>query len=765
MKHSYFLAIAGLASLCLGATEAHAGGDFPLEGVTIDAVITGPIAELTVYQRFTNTHDEFMEATYMFPLHQDAAVDGAAMRIGGREIRAQLHTRERAREIYEEARDSGQASSLTEQERPNIFTQSVANIPPGEDIEVVLHLVQPLTYEDGRYRLDVPLVVGPRFVPAGVEDAARVTAPIAASPAAAGPRVSVSVEVEMGMALSEVWSSTHPEASVVADETGASVELLGATMTRDFVLNIDPANTEPVAAALAQDGHFALLFEPQPAPAPAEVVPRELIFVVDHSCSMSGEPLDTVKEVMDAALEGMLPGDSFQIIRFSEAASALGAVPLPATPENIARGRAYVQEMEGMGGTDMMSGVSAALGYPADPRRQRIVCFMTDGYIGNDRDILAAVEDQLGSARLFSFGIGSSVNRYLLDRMGAIGRGGVTYVLPDDDRASQMAAFYQRIARPVLTDIRIDWGGAEVEDLSPARLPDLVAGQSMLLTGRYTGELDEIVVQGRQGSRRYQESVRVYPVEGRGIASTWARAQVRSLEEEQLWGEDEAIVAEITRLALEYQLLTRYTSFVAVEREVRNPEGAPPLTLDQPLPLPDGVSLQDGTISGLSRDAMRPGDPLITADAPADAQGVIGALPWGELVHLRWDPVRQRWYHRFLVPRDVEEGEATLTLYVLHADGHVETLTQTLRIDASAPEFEAEAWWEGGETVIRLHVEEPLRAIHAFPEGQPDARVRLDLRQHTGDEILIRLPGQHASVTLAVKDSALNLHTQTIEAR
>lgn len=760
MYRLLFLGFTGMVGVCLFPSIGHAQPGFSLEETRIDANITGPLAEVTVYQRFSNPYDVHLEATYTFPLHEDAAVDGAAMRIGDREIRAQIHTRERAREIYEEARENGQSSSLTEQERPNVFTQSVANIPPGESIEVILHMVQPLTYEDGLYHFEMPLVVGPRFVPDSVEDAAAVTAPVVDG--SSGHTVDIRFEAELGMPLSEVWSRTHPELVYDLDRTGASGELLGIPADRDFVLSLDPNNDEPAVAMLAQDGHFAMLFEPQPAPAPKAVVPRELIFVVDHSCSMSGAPLDTVKEVMGAALQGMSPRDSFQVIRFSEDASALSARPLQATPENVARGMAYISAMEGMGGTHMLAGVEASLDYPADPSRQRIVAFMTDGYIGNEREILAAIEDRLGGTRLFSFGIGSSVNRYLLDRMADVGRGSVTYVLDNDDRPTKVAEFYQRIARPVLTEIDIDWGDMAVSDVYPARLPDLYTGQSMLVTGRYTGEPDEIMVSGRQGGGRYQEGVPLSVVDGTGIASTWARAKVRGLEQQQLWGDIEEVEAEITALALEYQLMTRYTSFVAVEREITNPEGAPPLSLDQPLSLPEGVTFHDGVEGGLSRAAMRPGDPLITADAPEDAQGVTAIFPWGEIVSLRWDPVRARWYHRFLVPREVEEGFKDIALLITHRDGHVEMVEQTLHIDATAPEFSVEAAWEGAETVVWLPVEEPLRSVHVFPAGRPDERVRVDLRRFEGDLVEVRLPGLHEVVEVAVKDAALNLHRQRV---
>ena len=730
----------------------------PLENTRVDVLITGPYAELTVEQTFTNPNEDFIEAVYSFPLHQEAAVDEMWMRIGDRVIEGRIHEREEAKELYEAAKEEGRTAALTEQERPNLFTQSVANLAPGETITVTLHMIQPLSYDDGVYGFELPLTVGPRFVPAGVEDADAITPPNSAAPT--GATVDIHVTAELGLDIEEMWSPSHELSPSIAGSHGV-VSLTGVNGSRDFVLNLDLEGQEPVASLLVQEGHFALTLEPQPLPSQDQVVPRELIFVVDNSCSMNGVPLDMAKDAMRTALRNMHPKDSFQVIRFSEEASALGPVPLPATPENIERGIAYVDAMEGMGGTHMLAGIEASLDFPQDPDKKRIVCFMTDGYIGNETDILAAIEDKLGASRLFSFGIGSSVNRYLLDQMAEVGRGDVTYVLLDDDPAGKVEEFYERIAQPVLTDIELSFGG-EVMQVYPELIPDLFVGHPVRIVGKYTGtQPGPITIRGRAGDHVIEQTVLLTPVEdGSAIGSAWARQRVKALEREQIHGEIEEVKEEITLTAIDYGLMTQYTSFLAVDYRVRNPGGDGD-TVRQPNEGPDGVDLNAAVGTEVSRIYTPPGDPLLTVDAPADAQEVLALFPWGPVVEMRWDDDRGRWYHRFLVPRDVdgvpvEDGEIFIRIVVTHADGHIEVRDQRMVIDSEAPEVDIRLAHHKGMTEVIVTTEEPLRTIEVHPVGRPDLRVEVDLRGGHEDEIHVLLPGTWDHVVVVAKDLAMN---------
>lgn len=766
-------------AICLSTvfgSDAHAA--FPLEHTSVDVQIAGPIAELAITQTFRNTNEDFIEATYVFPLQQDAAVDGAVMRIGEREIRAEIKERGEAVKIYEEARDAGKSAALTQAERPNIFTQKVANIPPGATIEVLLHVVQPLTYDDGVYRFELPMVVGPRFIPAGqpLDDAAAISPPVLPTTDADDQgiqhRVDLDLGVTMGFPLGRLSSPSHPGAVIEARGDEGELRLMGARADRDFVLEIEPRVREPLAGLIGQDGHFELLLEPPIAPAPSEVVPRELVFVVDTSCSMSGTPMDMVQDAMRTALNGMLPGDSFQIIRFDDAVSALAHTPLPATPENVSRGLAFVDNISGSGGTNMMAGVLAALDYPeaVDPRRgerQRIVALMTDGFIGNDDQILATISDHLGDSRVFAFGVGSSVNRYLLDQAAKLGRGSVSYVLLGQDPAEAVEAFYARIARPVLTDIRVDWGDLRVEGVTPEAIPDLYAGQPMQLFGRYQGA-GPVVVTGRLGDRAFRKvlTMQELPVEEGGglLPSAWARAHVGELSRQLLWGEDEEVKRQILSTALEYSILSPYTSFVAVERQIRNPAGRP-LSLAQPVEIPAGVSFDGVFGSEVSRAFMRPGDPLLTVDAPDDALSVTAIFPWGEVAGMRWDQRRGRWYHRFLVPHEVADGAYHVQILIEMPDGELIERLQEIEVDSEAPELDASARPCGPNTCVRVSLDAPNRGLQVFPAGRPELRQRIDLRdpRYAGlDEIEITLPGSWDEVVIILKDLAMNNVMQTL---
>lgn len=343
----------------------------------------------------------------------------------------------------------------------------------------------------------------------------------------------------------------------------------------------------------------------------------------------------------------------------------------------------------------------------------------------------------------------------MLDQMAEVGRGKVTTVMLGESPEGKVDAFYEDIARPVLTEIEVDFGeGAEVWGMSPLRLPDLFVGEPLKVVGRFEGELGPVTVRGRAGSRRYEEVVDITVVdEGDAIGSVWARQQVKSLEREQLHGEIPEVVEEITDLALEYRLLTRYTSFVAVEYRVRNTGGLE--TLVQPNQVPVGVDGEAAVGGDLSRLYMPPGDPLLTIEAPVDAREVIALFPWGPVVEMDWDEERQRWFHRFLVPRDVDDGEYVIRVFITLEDGSTVIWRETLVIDSLAPELDVVAMLEGENTVLSFLPEEPLRGFWVEPVGRPDLRERVDLRGAEGPVELV-LPGQWEELRVVAKDRAMN---------
>jgi len=319
----------------------------------------------------------------------------------------------------------------------------------------------------------------------------------------------------------------------------------------------------------------------------------EMVFVLDCSGSMSGQPIAKSKEAVKRALRKLEPDDTFQVIEFSNSASQLGRDPVPATPENAQKAIRYVDSLRGGGGTMMIEGIKAALDFPHDPRRFRLVSFMTDGFIGNEAEILGEIHERLGDSRIFSFGIGTSVNRYLLDRMAKLGRGAVAYIGLNDSGTEVVDLFYDRISHPALTDVRIDWGDMQVSELYPKQIPDLFVGRPIIVTGRFTGRTrTEITIAGHVGQTRrdirvpveFDEAAPTHP----GIACVWARKRIEELANRATYDTDPDLPDEIKQVALEYSLMSAYTAFVAVDSS-QTTAGDHGTTVAVPVPVPDGV--------------------------------------------------------------------------------------------------------------------------------------------------------------------------------
>lgn len=588
----------------------------PLLQTDVDAVISGMVADVTVIQAFANPFEHPIEAVYLFPLPDDAAVDAMTLRVGDRVIEGSIHEREEAKALYEQAKSEGRVAARLDQERPNIFTQHVANLLPGEVVEVEIHVVQPLEYDEGGYSWDFPLVVGPRYVPSAADPNPR-TGQLADLPAArealdapyteerTGNDVDIRVSLDAGVAVHDVTSPSHDLHVTRLDDRRAEVSLPSyeTIPNKDFVLRWTVAGEEPEVAVLADahdgDGVFMLMIQPpsDAAVTPDTVIPKEMVFVVDTSCSMSGFPLDKAKDAMRLAIDEMNPSDRFLVMDFNDQVSSLAPRPLANTADNRSRGRRYVDSFHGSGGTRMLDGIEASLDLPADPELLRTVLFLTDGYIGNEADILASIEQRLGArTRLFSLGIGSSVNRYLLDRMAQVGRGGVDVVLHAEDADDAVQRFYDRIRNPILTDLDVSIDGVPTSELTPDPLPDLFTGQPLVLLGRYQGGgTATVTVTGRTAAGPFEQVLTIeLPKNAQdhpGLTSLWARRTIADLELRNHGGGDEALTEEMTELALKHGIVTRRTSFVAIDTEITNPGGAQD-QVDVPLETPEGVDLE-----------------------------------------------------------------------------------------------------------------------------------------------------------------------------
>ncbi len=583
----------------------------PLTHTDVRADVSGTIASVSVTQRYENPYTQTIEAVYVFPLPENAAVKEFVMRVGTRRIRSIVRKREDAERLYGEAKRQGYVAALLTEERPNVFRQAVANIEPRQGIDIDITYFHTVRYDSGEFEWVFPMVVGPRFDPRGREGLGGVApfgAKLASNPTAdvpyvrpakrSGYDVNVRVDLDAGAAIDRVTSPSHAIDVKVEGPNRRLVTLrhTDSMANQDFRLRYHLAggdvNPALVIHSDSRGDFFSLLLVPPAAIDALPRVPLELVFVIDCSGSMDGAPLAIAKGAVDRALDRLDPNDTFQIIQFSQSASSLGTAPIAATPENVARGRAYLKELGSEGGTMMIEGVRAALDFPHDPARLRIVSFLTDGFIGNEAQILAEVHRRIGESRIFSFGIGSSTNRYLLEQLAVAGRGAAAFVGVNESAARAVDRFYEAAAHPALTDVEIDWGGAAVEDVFPARIPDLFVGRPIVLDGRFRGKPPETLrVRGRRDGKREEFVVHVEPEKERrrhqAVADLWARAKIAELDDEEIRGT--ARMKEITELALGFGLASAYTSFVAVDSSSQT-AGEPGPTVVQPVPLPAGTN-------------------------------------------------------------------------------------------------------------------------------------------------------------------------------
>ena len=597
----------------------------PLKHTDVKAQISGFLSRVTVTHEFENPFKEKIEAVYAFPLPQNAAVDDMTMLVGDRTVRGKILRREEAQAVYEAAQNNGQTASLLEQERPNIFTQSVANILPGEQIKITISYVETLKYEDGSYEFVFPMVVGPRYVPGNatgvqgggfapdtdrVPDASRITPQPPPRGMRAGHDMSLEVALDAGVPIDALTSKTHEVAIERPDDRRARVVLKDqATIpNKDFILRYDVAGKKISDALLTHStghsGFFTLILQPPERVTAEDITPKELVFVLDTSGSMSGFPIEKAKETMKLALDNLYPYDTFNLITFSGDEHVLFPEPVPATKENLAKAQAFLESRQGGGGTEMMKAIKASMD-PSDAQGPvRIVCFMTDGYVGNDMEIIGEVQKH-PNARVFAFGIGGSVNRFLLDNMAKHGRGEVEYVGLNDDGSAAARRFYERVRNPLLTDISVDWNGMTVSDVYPKTIPDLFGAKPVILTGRYSGNGQGVIrLKGKMSGRDF---VREIPVdfsstEQRDVLATlWARTRVDDLMSQDFNGAQQGTMKvevkdAITQLGLDYRLMTQFTSFVAVEEMIVT-DGGQPRRIDVPVEVPEGAN-RDAVFSG-----------------------------------------------------------------------------------------------------------------------------------------------------------------------
>lgn len=601
------------------------GSHHPLPAVDshVRVRVSGPLARSVLRQRFRNPSDDWVEAVYAFPLPEDAAVDTLRLRIGERVIEGEIQERKQARRTYETARDAGQRTALVEQQRPNLFTTNVANIPPGAEITVEIAYQHMLDWREGRFSLRVPMAITPRYAGGNsspdAEEAGtpngwpllpgelRNTAALGAEARAARSAVDLEVQLRPGFELAELRSHYHRISREQAED-GLRIRLEpGATADRDFLLSWAPADKAVPQAAFfsetvdAQDYGLFMLMPPSPDNAHLPQTPRELVFVLDVSGSMAGQPIRAAKAALRRALDGLHGRDRFNVVIFNHGNASLFQQAQPATPQALARARGWIDGLSADGGTELLGGLRRALATrSANSETLRQIVFITDGAISEHEALFSAMDAELGRDRLFTVGIGHAPNTHLLSEMAHFGRGTSTYIAEAEEVEQRMGALFRQLEQPALTDLALSL--PEGTDVLPRKLPDLYAGEPLTVFMKLDALPDSLTVEGRRAGKPWRRTLTLAePSEQAGIGKAWAREKLRHWQRVEARGADGELVREASlALALEHDLVSRFTSLVAVDKTPARVREAMLKRHDIARELPHGM---DATEVGLAQTA------------------------------------------------------------------------------------------------------------------------------------------------------------------
>jgi Ca-activated chloride channel homolog len=616
-----FIATAEAASPDTPATGTllFKGGDTtipaPLLATDVRIEIAGIVARTRVTQRFVNPGEDWREGVYVFPLPETAAVDHLEMRIGERRIEGQIRERAQARKAYEQAKQEGKKAALVEQERPNLFTTSVAPIGPNEEIVVQIEYQQTLRYDSGAFSIRFPMAITPRYIPGTpsetapsgtgwaldtdrVPDASRVTPPVIHPSHGKVLPVTLAVGLDAGFSLAKLESRHH---AVKIDETvdgRYTVTLDGPVPAdRDFELHWTPdVGRAPGAAVFVEpkDGktYALVMLVPNAPDASLPRMPREATYIIDTSGSMAGTSIVQAKAALLYALDRLAPGDRFNVIEFNSRARPLFDMPMPVDPATLGRARSFVSGLKADGGTEMREALTLALRAPKVEGFVRQIVFLTDGAVGNESELFALIRERLDDRRLFTVGIGSAPNSHFMTKAAQFGRGTFTYIGDTREVQEKMAALFRKLESPVLTDVVVDWPSRA--DVWPKHIPDLYAGDPIVVTAALDALEGEITLRGRHAGKAWRTSL---PLSGNGAAGgigvLWARAKIEALSDAQIAGANaDDIRVEIVSVALAHHLVSKHTSLVAVDVTPTTPAGVEVKRTAVPGNLPHGQEFE-----------------------------------------------------------------------------------------------------------------------------------------------------------------------------
>jgi len=584
----------------------------PMLFTEVEIKVTGLIARSAVTQHFKNPTDKWLEGTYVFPLPDTAAVDELSMKIGERIIVGEIEERAQAKKIYEKAKSEGKKATLVEQERPNIFTTSVANIGPGETIQITIEYQEVLRYDAGGFELRFPTVVGPRYIPGTrkitrfsgtgwahntdeVSDASRVTPPVAHPDTGPINPVRIRAHINAGFPVN-VQSPSHA-VQTHEDSTGTMVTLTEKVVPADsdFVLEWRPKVGDAPDAALFSDVFdgqtYALLMvmPPEKPKAKAQRLPREAIYVIDTSGSMKGSSISQAKAALQLALTRLAPEDSFNVIEFNSHAIQLFNSSQPATPRNIRTAVDYVKNLHAEGGTEMMPALTLALGQSTTTGKVRQVIFVTDGSVGNEMALLDYIKRHLKRSRLFTVGIGSAPNGYFMRKAAEYGQGSFTYIGKISEVKTKMGELFAKLENPVLTRIRIDWKGRPVEHY-PKYIPDLYLSEPVVIAARLPNLGGSAEITGWLDGKPWAVDFKLDGGRSHsGIDRLFAQRKIEFLTSTLSEGiAHDTVRKAIVELGLTHHLVTKHTSLVAVEHVVSRPQNEQLDSSAVPTNLPKG---------------------------------------------------------------------------------------------------------------------------------------------------------------------------------
>jgi len=577
---------------------------FPLKETKASVSISGMIADVTVTQRYMNEGTRPINARYVFPASTRAAVYGMKMKIGDSVVTARIQEREAAKQTFEQAKKEGKSASLLDQERPNVFTMNVANIMPGDRVDIELHYTELLIPTDGIYEFVYPTVVGPRYsnTPEAQAPPADqwVKSPYLKQGNKPTSAFNIAVNITGGVPVEDIACSTHKVKTKWPDRATASV-LLDPSETdggnRDFILKYRLTGKQISSGLMIYKGKdenfFLLMVQPPRRIATNDIAPREYIFVVDVSGSMHGFPLEISKNLLRDLISKLRPGDRFNVVLFSGASQLMSPQSVAASDANIRQAIALIDHQQGGGGTELYSALKTAMAIPRNENVSRSVIVVTDGYIAAEKEALQLIRENLDNTNVFSFGIGSAVNRYLIEGVAHAGQGEPFVITKPEEAPAAAEKFRSYISAPLLTNIAVTFNGFRAYDVEPAKIPDMFAERPVAVIGKWSGNPEgKITLTGQNGKNKFSQTFNVADIppseKNSALRQLWARKKLTDLSDfGALSGT--ANKDEIVNLGVKYNLLTAHTSFVAVHEAVRNPE-AQSQDVTQPLPLPAGVS-------------------------------------------------------------------------------------------------------------------------------------------------------------------------------